>query len=351
MVTEYRRLGRTGLKVSPLCLGMMSYGSPLWQPWVLKKEAAREFVKLALDSGINFFDTSDFYSYGESEEALGMALRDLGVRREQVVISTKVGMPMTHLPNEQGNSRKRIREAIDASLRRLGVEYVDLYLLHKWDSETPIEESIDALEDLVRAGKILYYGASNFRTFQLASAQQCARSRGASGLSAMQLQYNLVYREEERENIPYCGENGIGVMVYSPLARGWLIGGDESPGALTERERRRVEQDVKGQALYGHGGDVEVRARLHEVAKRLGLPPGRVAMAWILQRPEVSTFLTGALEPHHLTEAIAALDVVLAPEEVAYLEEPYRPGAIRTAGYKEVIEQQKRLKGLVNVGN
>jgi 1-deoxyxylulose-5-phosphate synthase len=331
-----------GLKVSPLCLGMMSYGSPTWQPWVLPKSAAREFVKLALDHGLNFFDTSDFYSYGASEEALGEATNGL-VRREQLVISTKVGMPMSDLPNEQGSSRKRIREAIDCSLRRLKTDYIDLYLLHKPDPETPIEETVDALDDLVKTGKILYYGASNFRTFQLAQAQQCALARGGRGLAATQLQYNLLYREEERENLPFCSANGIGVMVYSPLARGWLIGGDKAPEALTARERTRVEQDVKGQALYGKEGDAEVRARLHETAARLGLPPGRIAMAWVLARSEVTSVLVGALEPHHLTEAVAALDIKLAAEDIAYLEGAYRPGPLRTAGYKEVIAQQKQI--------
>ncbi|MFM0234090.1 aldo/keto reductase [Paraburkholderia sediminicola] len=339
---EYRNLGATGLKVSPLCLGMMSYGSPSWQPWVLEKAAAREFVKMALDNGINFFDTSDFYSYGASEEALGEATHGL-VRREDLVISTKVGMPMSGKPNEQGSSRKRIREAIDASLRRLKVDYVDLYLLHKWDTDTPIEESVDALDDLVRAGKILYYGVSNFRTYQLAKAQQRAMTTSRRGLAAMQLQYNLVYREEERENLPYCGENGIGVMVYSPLARGWLIGGDAKMASLTERERTRAQQDVKGQALYGQGADWEVRTRLLEVAGNLGLPPGRVAMAWLLARPQVATILVGALEPHHLTEAVAALDVRLSETDMTYLEEPYRPGALRTAGYKEIMAQQKSV--------
>jgi aryl-alcohol dehydrogenase-like predicted oxidoreductase len=339
---QYKRLGVSGLKVSPLCLGMMSYGSPTWQPWVLPKSAAREFVKLALDYGVNFFDTSDFYSYGASEEALGEATHGL-VRREQLVISTKVGMPMSELPNEQGNSRKRIRDAIDCSLRRLKTDYVDLYLLHKPDPETPIEETIDALEDLVRAGKILYYGASNFRTFQLAQAQQYARARGGRGLAATQLQYNLVYREEERENLPFCSANGLGVMVYSPLARGWLIGGDTAPNELTERERTRVQQDVKGRALYGREGDADVRARLHETAARLGLPPGRLAMAWVLGRPEVSTVLVGALEPNHLTEAVAALDIKLAAEDIAHLEGAYRPGPLRTAGFKEVMAQQKQI--------
>lgn len=337
---EARSLGTAGLKVSPLCLGMMSYGSPSWQPWVLEKAAARRFVKQALDAGLNFFDTSDFYSYGASEEALGQAIRGL-VPREELIISTKVGMPLGPAPTMQGNSRKRIRDGVDASLRRLGVDYIDLYLLHKWDDETPVEESIEALDDLVRAGKILYRGVSNFRTYQLSRAQACAVAGARRGLAAMQLQYNLVYREEERENLPYCRENGVGVMVYSPLARGWLIGGDQKPDTLTERERVRAEQDVKGQALYGHGGDGEVRARLHEVARRLGLPPGRVAMAWILAKPGISTILVGALEPHHLDEAVAALDVKLSPEDMAYLEEPYRPGVLRTAGYKEIMAQQE----------
>ena len=338
---HYRTLGAAGLKVSPLCLGMMSYGNSAWQPWVLPKSAAREFIKLALDHGINFFDTSDFYSYGASEEALGEATHGL-TRREELVISTKVGMPMSDAPNDQGSSRKRIRDGIDSSLRRLKTDYVDLYLLHRWDPHTPIEESIDALEGLVRAGKILYYGVSNFRTYQLAEAQHRALTRGGRGLAAIQLQYNLVYREEERENLPYCAANGIGVMVYSPLARGWLVGGDRAPEQLTERERARVQQDVKGQALYGQGGDVEVRTRLLELAHRRELPPGRIAMAWVLACREVTTILVGALEPKHLTEAVAALEVNLSAEDVAYLDEPYRPGALRTAGYKEVMAQQKQ---------
>lgn len=321
---------------------MMSYGSPSWQPWVLEKSAAKAFVKQALDAGLNFFDTSDFYSYGGSEEALGEAIRGV-VPREELIISTKVGMPMGKAPTVNGSSRKRIRDGVDASLRRLGVDYIDLYLLHRWDDGTPIEESIEALDDLVRAGKILYRGVSNFRTYQLAAAQSCATSGGRRGLSAMQLQYNLVYREEERENLPYCSDNGIGVMVYSPLARGWLIAGDTEAAELTERERVRAEKDVKGKALYGKGGDAVVRERLHEVSRRLGLPPGRVAMAWILARPEVSTILVGALEPRHLDEAIAALDVRLSDEELAFLEEPYMPGTLRTAGYKEIMAQQQSL--------
>jgi len=339
---NYKRLGRSGLKVSPLCLGMMSYGSPAWQPWVLDKGEARQFVKLALDHGINFFDTSDFYSYGGSEEALGEAVAGL-CRREELVISTKVGMPMgTDVPNERGTSRKRIREAIDASLRRLKTDYVDLYLLHMWDPTTPIEESVDALEDLVRAGKILYYGASNFRAWQLAHAQHQALSRGGRGLTATQLQYNLVYREEEREALPYCDVAGLGAMVYSPLARGFLVGGDTAPDQLTDRERARVQKDAKSQALYGKPGDRAVRERLLELSRRRGVPPGQLAMAWVLSKPQVSTALVGALEPQHLLEAVAALQVTLSDEDLAFLEEPYVAGQLRTEGLKQVLAQQTR---------
>jgi aryl-alcohol dehydrogenase-like predicted oxidoreductase len=341
----YRRLGKSGLRVSPLCLGMMSYGSPTWQPWVLEKSAARQFVRQALDGGINFFDTSDFYSYGASEEALGEATHGL-VRREELVICTKVGMPMSSLPNEQGNSRKRIREAIDASLKRLKADYVDVYLLHKWDPETPIEESIDALDGLVQAGKILYYGVSNFRTNQVAAAQQCSTAHSGRGLAAIQLQCNLVYREEERENLPFCGDNGIGVMVYSPLARGWLAASDPQAGELTNRERVRVQRDVKGQALYGNQADFEVKTRLHQLASRLGLPAGRIAMAWVLTRPQVSTVLVGALDSRHIEEAVAALEVKLSVEDLRFLEEAYQPGQLRTAGYKEVMAQQAALSAV-----
>lgn len=342
---RYVQLGSSGLKVSPLCLGMMSYGSPAWQPWVLDASAARQFVQLALELGINFFDTSDFYSYGKSEEALGAAVAGL-CRREQVVISTKVGMPMgTDLPNERGNSRKRIREAVDASLRRLRTDYIDLYLFHLWDADTPIEESVDAMEDLVRAGKILYYGASNFRTWQLARTQHQALMRGGRGMSATQLQYNLVYREEERETLPWCSAEGLGVMVYSPLARGWLVGGDAAPEQLTERERTRVREDVKSQSLYGRPADVAVRERLLQIAARRDLPPGRMALAWLLSKPAVTTALIGALEPAHLHEAVAALEVRLDDDEVALLEEPYQPGPLRTEGFRQVMAQQQRRAG------
>ncbi|MBB1628334.1 aldo/keto reductase [Achromobacter sp. UMC71] len=336
---QYRNLGATGLKVSPLCLGMMSYGDPKWQPWVLEKQAARGFVRQALDAGINFFDTSDFYSFGASEQAMADAFE--GVRREELVISTKVGMPMSDLVNEQGNSRKRIREGIDASLRRLKVDYVDLYLLHKWDAETPIEESLDALEDLVRAGKILYYGVSNFRTAQLARAHGHTLARHHHGLAATQLQFNLAYREEEREAIPYCRDNGVGVMVYSPLARGWLVSGADEGARLTSREAVRQKLDVKQQVLYGGQSDLAVRSRLQQLAGELGMPASRVAMAWILARPEISSILVGALEPHHITEAVAAVDVKLDADAMRYLEEAYASGPLRTGGYSEIKQQQK----------
>jgi len=328
---------------------MMSYGNPAWQPWVLDKSHAQGFVRLALDHGINFFDTSDFYSYGASEEALGEAAHTL-CRREEIVISTKVGMMMgNQLPNERGTSRKRIREAIDASLRRLKTDYVDVYLLHLWDPTTPLEETIDAMEDLVRAGKILYYGACNYRAWQLAQAQHLALMGRGKGLVTTQFQYNLAYREEERETLPYCEMAGLGAMVYSPLARGWLVGGDRAPDQLTERERARVQGDVKSQALYGRPADQAVRDRLLELARQRDVPPGRIALAWLLARPHVSTIIVGALEPHHLREAVAALDLTLTAAELQLLDAAYVPGGsagiggVRAGGYKELLAQQQQL--------
>ncbi len=333
----YRKLGNSGLSVSALCLGMMSYGSRQWQPWVLDRREARGFVKQALDHGINFFDTADFYSIGESELALGEAIKGL-VPREELVISSKCGLPMNRTPNARGGSRKHIRASIDASLARIGVDYLDLYLMHVWDGSTPVEETVDALQDLVRAGKILHFGASNYMTWQLAQAQQLARRGERSGFTTMQLQYNLAYREEERDMLPFCNLEGIGVMVFSPLARGWLVSGDGAGVSLTERERTRVDRDAKAKLIYGSSADQVVRERLLEVAARLGLPPGRVALAWVLRHPQVSTVLVGALEPHHLDEAVAALDVHLSPEDCALLEEPYRPGPIKSDGLEAVMK-------------
>jgi aryl-alcohol dehydrogenase-like predicted oxidoreductase len=338
---NYRKLGRSGLAVSPLCLGMMSYGSREWQPWVLDKSEARAFVRQALDAGINFFDTADFYSAGQSEVALGEAIRGL-VGRDELVLSSKCGLPMGADANARGGSRKHVHASIDASLKRLGVDHLDLYLMHVWDGATPVEETVEALHDLVRAGKILHFGASNYMTWQLAVAQRAALSQGRRGFTTMQLQINLAYREEERDMLPFCEHEGIGVMVFSPLARGWLVNGDGEAVTLTERERIRVERDAKARFLYGSSADHAVRARLLEVAERLGLPPGRVALAWVLSRPQVSSVLVGALEPRHLEEALAALEVQLSPDDCALLESAYRPGPIKSDALDTVLKPAAR---------
>lgn len=337
---KYRKLGNSGLSVSALCLGMMSYGNARWQPWVLDKGEGRRFVGQALDHGINYFDTADFYSLGESEEALRIATQGL-CAREDIVISTKAGLPMNKSPNARGSSRKHLMEAVDASLSRLGTDYIDLYMIHVWDGTTPIEETVAALDDLVKAGKILYYGASNYLTWQLASSHYTARMNGGRGFQCMQLQYNLLYREEEREMLPFCQFEGIGVTVFSPLARGWLVNGDGAGRELTEREHIRTHQDAKTRALYGSEADHAVRGRLLALADRLGVPPGRVAMAWLHTKPQVSSVLVGALEPRHLDEAVASLDVTLSDEDCRYLEEAYVTGPVKTDALDAVQKQAR----------
>lgn len=334
---KYGKLGRSGLSVSALCLGMMSYGKPSWQPWVLDKGEGRAFVKQALDHGINFFDTADFYSFGASEESLGQAMEGM-CRREELVISTKCGLPMDKTPNGRGYSRKHIRESLHASLERLGTDYVDVYMMHVWDGATPVEEMVDTLEDLVREGKVLYTGASNFMTWQIARAQQASRLRGGRGFTTMQLQYNLVYREEERDMLPWCEAEGLGVMVFSPLARGWLVNGDTAAGHLTERERVRTQQDAKAKFLYGSPADHAVRDRVLQIAEQRGVPPGRIGLAWLHAKPAVSTVLVGALEPRHLDEAVASLEVQLSAEEVAYLEGAYVAGPVKSDGLEQVLK-------------
>lgn len=337
---KYHKLGNSGLTVSALCLGMMSYGTDRWQPWVLNKSEGRRFVSQALDHGINYFDTADFYSFGQSEEALHEAIQGL-CAREDIVISTKAGLPMGKSPNARGSSRKHIMEAVDASLKRLGTDYIDLYMIHVWDGSTPIEETVAALDDLVRAGKILYYGASNYLTWQLASSHYTARHHGGRGFSCMQLQYNLLYREEEREMLPFCDLEGIGVTVFSPLARGWLVNGDGSGRQLTEREQTRTHQDAKTRALYGSAADHAVRDRLLVVAERLGQPPGRVAMAWLHSKPQVNSVLVGALEPTHLDEAVASLEINLSEEDCQFLEEAYVTGPVKTDALDAVQKQSR----------
>jgi 1-deoxyxylulose-5-phosphate synthase len=314
------RLGRTGLKVSPICLGMMSYGDPAVRPWALDEAAAEPFVSRAAEAGINFFDTADVYSNGASEEVTGRLLAKVFSRREEYVLATKVHGAMGSGPNDRGLSRKHILDGIDASLRRLGLDYVDLYQIHRWDPETPIEETMEALHDVVRAGKARYIGASSMYAWQFAKAQRVA----PTPFVTMQNHYNLVYREEEREMIPQCVDMGVGIIPWSPLARGFLTGSRTRDG---QKLTRRAETDQFGDTLYSTA-DFDVVDRLNEVAAKRDLPAAQVALAWLLHKPGVSAPIVGATKLRHLDDAIASVDVQLSTEEIDRLEEPYRPHAI-----------------------
>lgn len=315
------RLGQTGLHISPLILGCMSYGSSGWRPWVLDEEASRAFFKQALGLGITTFDTADMYSLGASEEVTGRALKDMA-KRDEVVIATKVFHPMSEAPNDRGLGRKHILKSIDASLKRLGTDYVDLYQIHRFDPQTPVEETMEALNDVVRAGKARYVGASSMYAWQFAKMQEAARANGWARFSSMQPQVNLLYREEEREMLPLCRSEGVGVIPWSPLARGFLAGGRKrAEGA----ETTRAGSDAFADKLYGTPEDFNVIEAVAAVAKARGAPPMQVAMAWVLSRPAVSAPIIGATKPHHLDDAVAALDLVLTPDEITKIEAPYRP--------------------------
>ncbi|MFZ5790845.1 MAG: aldo/keto reductase [Pseudomonadota bacterium] len=314
---RYVRLGSTGLKVSRVCLGCMTYGSPNWRPWVLTEEAARPFIRRALELGINFFDTANIYSNGASEEILGRAIREFA-ERDKVVIATKVYFPMGDDPNERGLSRKHILASIDASLRRLGTDYVDIYQIHRWDPETPIEETLDALDAVVRAGKARYLGASSMFAWQFMKALSIQAREGWARFVSMQNHYNLVYREEEREMLPLCRDQGVGVIPWSPLARGVLTG---NRSAGTERAKT----DEFGAKLYHDEIDGPVVARCAEVAAQRNVPPAQVALAWLMSKPAVAAPIVGASKPHHLEDAVAAIELELSTEEIARLEEPYKP--------------------------
>ena len=323
---DYVNLGATGLKVSRLCLGCMTYGTPEWRPWVLPEAEARPFIRRALEAGINFFDTADMYSRGVSEEILGRALGDFAPRRDEVVVATKVYFPMDDAPNSRGLSRKHILASIDASLRRLGTDYVDLYQIHRWDEETPIEETLEALHDVVRAGKARYLGASSMYAWQLAKALYTADLGGWTRFVSMQDHYNLVYREEEREMLPLCAEEGLGVLPWSPLARGFLAGnrraGDAEAG---DSATVRAKTDDYAHKLYYRDDDFTVVDRVVELAGRRGVAPAQVALAWLLHQDGVTAPIIGASKADHLEQALAALDLELDDEECALLEEPYQP--------------------------
>jgi aryl-alcohol dehydrogenase-like predicted oxidoreductase len=321
---QYLNLGRTGLSVSRICLGMMTYGTPKWRPWVLDEEASRPFVKRALELGINFFDTADMYSDGVSEEVLGRAIKDFA-RREDVVIATKVFYPMGPGVSDRGLSRKHILDAIDASLTRLGMDSVDLYQIHRYDPETPIEETLEALNDVVRAGKARYIGASSMFAWQFAQALAISDRRGFARFVSMQNHYNLAYREEEREMLPLCRAEGIGVLPWSPLARG-LLAGTRRPGLHGNSPRARA--DDYARKLY-EDSDFAIADRVVETARRRGVPPARIALAWLLSRSGVTAPIVGASRIQHLDDAVAAVDLSLSDEECHLLEEPYRPHSVR----------------------
>jgi aryl-alcohol dehydrogenase-like predicted oxidoreductase len=318
---DYVRLGSAGLKVSRLCLGCMTYGSKQWREWVLDEEASRPFIRRALELGINFFDTADMYSVGVSEEVVGRALKEFAPR-DQVVIATKVFNPMGDDPNQRGLSRKHIHHAIDDSLRRLGTDYVDLYQIHRFDYETPIEETLRALDDVVRAGKALYIGASSMYAYQFTKMLKTSDEHGLARFVSMQNHYNLVYREEERGMLPLCREEGIGIIPWSPLARGFLAG-NRRPQDFGDTVRAKT--DDYAQKLYYQYSDFDVVGRVAEVAERRGIPHAQVALAWVLQQPGITAPIIGASKMQHLDDAVAALAVKLDPGELQALAEPYQP--------------------------
>jgi aryl-alcohol dehydrogenase (NADP+) len=318
---QYVRLGNTGLRVSRICLGTMTYGSSSWRDWVLNEDDARPFYKRALEAGINFFDTADVYSLGASEEVTGRALKDFA-KRDDVVIATKVFSPMGGGPNQRGLSRKHIFESIDNALRRLQTDYVDLYQIHRWDAHTPIEETLEALSDLVRAGKVRYLGGSSMYAWQFAKALYTSDARGWARFVSMQDHYNLIYREEEREIIPLCLDQGVGIIPWSPLARGFLAGNRTQQKS---GETARAKSDDFAHAMYYSEADFAVLTAVERLADERGVKPAQIALAWMLHKPGVSAPIVGASKMYQLDEAITAADITLSPEEMKRLEEPYVP--------------------------
>jgi aryl-alcohol dehydrogenase-like predicted oxidoreductase len=317
---EYVNLGSTGLKVSQICLGTMTYGSKKWREWVLEEKESLPFYRRAIEAGINFFDTADVYSLGASEEITGRALKEYGPSRDKIVIATKVFNAMGSDPNQKGLSRKHIMHAIDDSLRRLQTDYVDLYQIHRFDPHTPIEETLEALDQVVRSGKALYIGASSMFAWQFLKMMQTSDMMGLARFVTMQNHYNLVYREEEREMIPLCLEEGVGLIPWSPLARGFLAG---NRNAEDRGETVRAKTDDFAQKLYYRPSDFTVVDRLTEIATKRGVPNAQVALAWILGKPGVSSPIIGASKMAHLDQAIDAVQIQLDESEIKALEEPY----------------------------
>jgi aryl-alcohol dehydrogenase (NADP+) len=318
---EYVGLGNTGLKVSRICLGCMSYGDKRWREWVITGEEARDHFAAALEAGVNFFDTADVYSTGVSEEITGRWLGEMA-SRDEVVLATKVNGAMGPGPNRRGLSRKHILEACDASLRRLKTDFIDLYQIHRWDFKTPIEETLEALDSLVHAGKVRYLGASSMAAWQFSKALYTARTRGWHRFVSMQNHYNLVYREEEREMIPLCIDQGVGVIPWSPLARGFLAGNRQAGGS---GETLRAKTDEIARGMYFRDSDFAVADAAAAIARERSVTPAQIACAWILQAPGVTAPIIGATKLNHVKELIAAAEITLNKEEVAALEQPYQP--------------------------
>jgi len=336
---DYAPLGTTGMLVSPLCLGCMSYGSPEWRPWVLDESAAAPFFKRSIEAGINFFDTADMYSLGQSEEVTGRLLAKYA-NRDEVVIATKVFFPANKRPNMGGLSRKHIQQACEASLRRLGVETIDLYQVHRLDPLTPLEETLEALDGLVRQGKVRFIGASSCYAWEFARALGISKERGLARFSTMQNHYNLVYREEEREMLPLCEAERVGVIPWSPLARGLLAG---TRSALDDTQSTlRAESDGLSQHLYQQDSDWDVVEAVRAVAKERGVEPAQIALAWLRAQQTVVAPIIGATKLPHLESAIASLEIELEAEEIARLEAPYQPHPVRGLGESAVLAELRR---------
>lgn len=320
---DYVNLGKTGLKVSQICLGMMSYGTSQWRDWVLDEDDSRPFIQRALELGINFFDTADMYSVGASEEVTGRALKDFA-RRDEVVIATKVFNPMNDTPNGRGLSRKHIMDACDASLKRLGTDYIDLYQIHRFDPETPIEETLSALDELVRSGRVRYLGASSMFAYQFAQLLYKADLKGQHRFVSMQNHYNLIYREEEREMLPLCRDEGVGVIPWSPLARGYLT---RRP---SEREgTTRGKSDGMAKDWYDQPSDVAIADAVVSLAEERGDAPAQVALAWLLHQPSVTAPIIGATKMKHLEDAVRGAELSLSAGEIARLEAPYEAHPVK----------------------
>jgi len=325
---EYTRLGETGVQVSRLCLGCMSYGSPEWRPWVLDEAAAEPFFRRAVEAGINFFDTANMYSLGRSEEVTGKWLREFA-NPDECVVATKLFFPFSAKPNAGGLSRKAVQQACEASLRRLGVETIDLYQIHRLDNATPIEETLSALDDLVRQGKVRYIGASSMYAWEFLHALRASDANGWARFVSMQNHYNLIYREEEREMLPLCQSEGVSAIPWSPLARGMLAGTRKKLG---DSSTTRSETDGLDQILYDHPNDWDVVEAVKKVAEARGAKPAQVALAWLLSRPAVAAPIIGATKEYQLEDAIAALEIKLEDSEVEALEAPYQPHGVKGMG-------------------